>query len=96
MNIAPLKREIDQIAKDKGIDRDTIFDNCLFLNNSATDMTSGFVIPAGMGAPRKLLLKDCKVLGTAKLDANDRGVLFGNMDAVTGADASGEAVELIT
>ena len=24
MNIAPLKREIDQIAKDKGIDRDTI------------------------------------------------------------------------
>ncbi len=24
MNIAPLRREIDQIAKDKGIDRDTI------------------------------------------------------------------------
>ena len=79
-----------------GIDRDNVFDNCLFLNNSATDMTSGFVIPAGMGAPRKLLLKDCMILGTAKLDANDRGVLFGNMDAVTGADTSGEAVELIT
>lgn len=79
-----------------GIDRDNTFIDCLFLNNSGTDMTSGFVIPAGMGAPRKILLKDCMILGTAKLDANDRGVLFGNMNAVTGADTSGEAVELIT
>ena len=85
-----------EVVDATGIDRDTIFQDCLFLNNSATDMTSGFVIPAGMGAPRKLLLKDCMILGTAKLDANDRGVLFGNMDAVTGADTSGEAVELIT
>jgi hypothetical protein len=79
-----------------GIDRDNTFIDCLFLNNSGTDLTSGFVIPAGMGAPRKILLKDCMILGTAKLDANDRGVLFGNMNAVTGADGSGEAVELIT
>lgn len=85
-----------EVVDATGIDRDTIFQDCLFLNNSATDMTSGFVIPAGMGAPRKILLKDCMILGTAKLDANDRGVLFGNMDAVTGADTSGEAVELIT
>jgi len=85
-----------EVVDATGIDRDTIFDNCLFLNNSATALTSGFVIPAGMGAPRKLLLKDCMVLGTTKLDANDRGVLFGNMDAVTGADLSGVAVELIT
>ncbi len=85
-----------EVVDATGIDRDTIFQDCLFLNNSATDMTSGFVIPAGMGAPRKLLLKDCMILGTAKLDANDRDVLFGNMNAVTGADTSGEAVELVT
>lgn len=85
-----------EVADATGIDRDTLFNRCRFLNNSGTDMTSGFVIPAGMGAPRKILLQDCIILGTAKLDANDRGVLFGNMDAVTGADASGEAVELIT
>jgi hypothetical protein len=85
-----------EVADLTGIDRDNTFIDCLFLNNSGTDMTSGFVIPAGMGAPRKLLLKDCMILGTAKLDANDRGVLFGNMNAVTGADTSGEAVELIT
>lgn len=85
-----------EVADATGIDRDTLFDNCLFLNNSATALTSGFVMPAGMGAPRKLLLKDCMVLGTTKLDANDRGVLYGNMGAITGADLSGVAVELIT
>jgi hypothetical protein len=85
-----------EVADATGIDRDTIFDNCLFLNNSATSLTSGFVMPAGMGAPRKLLLKDCMILGSTKLDANDRGVLFGNMNAVTGADLSGVAVELKT
>jgi len=79
-----------------GIDRDNTFIECLFLNNSGTAMTSGFVIPAGMGAPRKIFLKDCMIYGASKLDANDRGVLFGNMDAVTGADGSGVAVELIT
>lgn len=85
-----------EIVDSTGIDRDNIFDRCKFLNNSAIDMTSGFVIPAGMGAPKKIILDDCGILGTAKLDANDRGVLFGNMDAVTGADGSGEYVELIT
>ena len=48
-----------------------------------------------MGAPKKLLLKDCMVLGSTKLDADDRGVLFGNMGAITGADLSGVAVQLI-
>lgn len=85
-----------EVVDATGIDRDTLFDNCVFINNSATSLTSGFVIPAGMGAPRKLLLKDCMVLGSTKLDANDRGVLYGNMNAVTGADLSGVAVELIS
>lgn len=85
-----------EIIDATGIDRDTIFDNCIFINNSSTSLTSGFVIPAGMGAPRKLFLKDCMIWGSTKLDANDRGVLFGNMGAVTGADGSGVAVQLIT
>ena len=85
-----------EIVDATGIDRDTVFDNCIFLNNSATSLTSGFVIPAGIGAPRKLLLKDCMILGTTKLDANDRGVLYGNMNAITGADLSGVAVQIIS
>lgn len=85
-----------EIADATGIDRDNTFFKCRFLNNSATALTSGFVIPAGMGAPKKILLQDCMVLGSTKLDANDRGVLFGNMNAVTGADLSGVAVEMVT
>jgi hypothetical protein len=84
-----------EVADATGIDRDNTFIGCRFLNNSATALTSGFAIPAGMGAPRKILLQDCMILGSTKLDANDRGVLYGNMGAVTGADLSGVAVELI-
>lgn len=84
-----------EVVDSTGIDRDTLFDNCVFLNNSATSLTSGFVIPAGMGAPRKILLKDCMTLGVSKLDANDRGVLYGNINAVTASDTAGLAVELV-
>jgi hypothetical protein len=85
-----------EIIDATGIDRDNLFDRCVFLNNSATAMDSGFVIPAGMGAPRKLFLRDCMGYGATKWDASDRGVLYGNMNAVTGADGSGVAVQMIT
>lgn len=79
-----------------GIDRDNTFRRCSFINNSTSnDMASAFVIPA-MGEPRALLLQDCMFHNVTKLDANDRGVLFGNMGAITGADLSGVAVQLIT
>lgn len=85
-----------EVADATGIDRDNTFIGCLFTNNStATDMTSAFIIPA-MGEPRAILLKDCMFHNVAKLDASDRGVLFGNMNAITGADLSGVAVQLIT
>lgn len=85
-----------EVSDSTGIDRDNEFVNCRFYNTSATSLTSGFVIPAGMGAPRRLYLKDCVSHGAAKWDANDRGVLFGNMNAVTGADLSGSLVEMIS
>jgi len=86
-----------EVVDATGIDRDNTFDNCLFINNStANDMASAFVIPAGMGEPRLLLLKDCIFHNVTTLDANDRGVLFGNMNAVTGADLSGVAKQMVT
>jgi len=86
-----------EIVDSTGIDRDNIFQDCLFINNhTGNAMTSGFVAPAGMGAPRRIFFKDCMVYGSTKLDANDRDVFFGNMNAVTGADLSGVAVELVT
>lgn len=85
-----------EVVDATGIDRDNTFDNCMFINNStANDMASAFVIPA-MGEPRVLLLKDCMFHNVTKLDASDRGVLFGNMNAITGADLSGVAVQLIS
>lgn len=85
-----------EVADATGIDRDTTFKRCSFINNStANDMAAAFLIPA-MGEPRVILLQDCMFHNVTKLDANDRGVLFGNMNAITGADLSGVAVELVT
>lgn len=89
---------VELVTTAAAIDRDTIFDNCIFINNStAVDMTSAFVIPAtAAGEPHLILLKDCLFHNVTKLDASDRGMLFGNMGAITGADLSGVAVQLIT
>ena len=90
---------VDTVAAGTGIDRYTVFEDCQFINSNLDNFTmaAGFLIPAfAANNSSRILLKDCIVLGTTKLDANDRGVLYGNMDAVTGADLSGVAVELIT
>lgn len=89
---------VELMATAAAIDRDTLFDNCIFINNStANDMASAFVIPAtAAGEPHLILLKDCLFHNVTKLDANDRGMVFGNMNAITGADLSGVAVQLIT
>ena len=60
-------------------------------------MAGGFVIPAfEANNSSRILLKDCMIHGTTKLEENDRGVLFGNMNDVTGADTSGLAVEMVS
>lgn len=88
-----------EVMDGTAIDRYTVFDNCQFINDNSDNfaMASAFVIPAyAANNSTRILLKDCMIHGTSKLDASDRGVLYGNMDAVTGADASGLAVELVT
>ena len=88
-----------KVTDGTGIDRYTEFSDCLFINSNLDNfaMASAFVIPAfAANNSSRILLKDCIILGSTKLDADDRGVLFGNMSAVTGADLSGVAVELKT
>lgn len=88
-----------EVADGEAIDRYTIFDRCLFTNTNKAnfEMASGFVIPAvAANRPARIFLRDCMGYGAAKWDASDRGVLMGNMDAVTGADLSGVAVEMVT
>lgn len=80
-----------------GIDRYQIFDNCWFTNLSPTAMTTAFVVAAGFDPNNKrFLLKKCVKVGAGKWDDSDQGAVFGDMDAVTGADLSGSMVELIS
>lgn len=88
-----------EVADGTGIDRYTVFDNCNFINSNSDNylMASAFVIPEfAANNSSRILLKDCMIHGTTKLDASDRGVLYGNMNDITGADTSGLAVELIS
>lgn len=88
-----------EVADATGIDRYNVFDNCLFLNTNKAnfEIASGFVVPAiAANRPSRFILKDCLSYGQAKWDASDRGVVMGNMNAVTGADTSGLAVEIVT
>lgn len=88
-----------EVVDATGIDRCQTFKNCVFMNPNkpAFEMLSGFLIPAGMTPPvGPLLLKDCVAYGAAKWDADDRGVLMGNMDVVAPVDLSGVAVEMVT
>lgn len=87
-----------EVADATGIDRYTLFKDCIFSNCNFANyaMASGFVIPAiAANRPSRFILKDCVGYGATKWDASDRGVLMGNMSAVTGADLSGVAVEII-
>ncbi len=66
-----------EVVDNSGIDRYTIFDNCLFSNPSATGMSQAFAIPAGMSPPRgPMFLKDCWGYGFTDWDASDRGILY--------------------
>lgn len=86
-----------ELLGNSGLDRYQIFDNCLFTNLSGTALTQAFAIAAGFDpANKRLLLKDCTLIGAPKWDNADRGAVYGNMNAVTGADGSGLMVQLIT
>ncbi len=86
-----------EVIDSTGIDRDNTFNNCQFINNSSSnDMASAVVAPAGMGEPKVLMFNKCLFHNTTKLDASDRGIVFGNMDVVSPVDLSGVAKELIT
>lgn len=80
-----------------GLDRYHIFDNCQFSNLSSTAMTQAFAIASGFDpANKRFLLKNCTKIGATKWDDGDSGMVYGDMNAVTGADGSGGLVQLIT
>lgn len=86
-----------EVVDNTGIDRYTRFTECEFINSNKDNFTiaSAFVIPAWEANNSScILLKDCMSHGVTKNDANDRAVLYGNMNAYTAADLGGVAVLL--
>jgi hypothetical protein len=76
---------------DAGIDRFTVFDQCLFSNLSATAMTQAFVFSADSNpANKRFLLKgDNPMLGAGEWDADNRGMLYLTAGTRTGGGNSG-------
>jgi hypothetical protein len=86
-----------ELLGNSGLDRYLKFVRCEFSNLSATAMTQAFAVDSGFDpANKRVLLVDCVSIGASKWDDGDTGMVYGNMDAVVGADASGELVEMIT
>jgi hypothetical protein len=80
-----------------GLDRVLEFERCRFVNLSSTTMTQVFAVAGGFDPNNKRpLMYDCTKVGATKWDDSDSGMVYGNMNAVTGADGSGGLVELIT
>lgn len=88
-----------EVTGTDGIEDYQMWINCTFLStsvNQATQMASAFVIPASVASFARMYMKGCMGTNFAKWDANDRGILYGDMNDVTGADTSGVAVEMIS
>jgi hypothetical protein len=79
-----------ELLGNSGIDRYQIFDRCIFQNLSGTAMTSAFAVASGFDATSKrVLLKDCAMIGATDWDSNNRGILYLNNGTITGGGNAG-------
>jgi hypothetical protein len=82
-----------ELLGNSGLDRDLTFKNCIFMNLSGTAMTSAFVVAAGFDpANKRVLLKDCALIGATDWDSADRGILYLNNGTLTGGGNAGTFV----
>ncbi len=82
-----------EVVDSAGFDRYLLFRRCLFLNSSSEGAkfpAGAFVIPAGMGSvTHRIVLQDCAILGASEIEANNRGIVYLNMGAITAGGNSG-------
>lgn len=75
-----------------GMDRYTIFRDCLFSSLPAQQMTTGFVIAADFGPPvhnKRILMIDCQLIGAPDWDTGDRGLIWQNVFPAAGGGLTG-------
>jgi hypothetical protein len=79
-----------ELLGNSGIDRYQLFDRCIFQNLSSTAMTEAFKVAAGFDANNKrLLLRDCALIGATDWESNNRGILYLNNGTITGGGNAG-------
>jgi hypothetical protein len=79
-----------ELLGNAGIDRYQLFDRCTFANLASAAMTSAFAIAAGFDpANKRVLLRDCALIGAGDWDSNNRGILYLNNGAITGGGNAG-------
>lgn len=79
-----------EVIDNSGIDRYTIFKDCLFINPAAQFVNSVFQIPAGMSPPRgPIVLQGCAAYGADDWEDQDRGVVFAYMGTFTAGGNAG-------
>jgi hypothetical protein len=76
-----------------GIDRFTIFEDCLFVNLASTALTEAITIPAGFdSANKRLLLRRCVSIGATDWEGNNRGGVYLDNGVITGGGNAGQFV----
>jgi len=80
-----------EVVDSAGFDRYLLFEDCLFLNDCVTyAMAGAFVIPSGMGSvTHRIILRRCGAVGVTEWDANNRGIVYADMGAITAGGNSG-------
>jgi hypothetical protein len=79
-----------ELLGNSGLDRYHIFERCQFINLASTALTQAFAVAAGFDpANKRVLLKDCALIGATDWDAVDRGVLYLNNGTITGGGNAG-------
>ncbi|MBX3048438.1 MAG: hypothetical protein KIT46_04505 [Anaerolineales bacterium] len=84
-----------ELLGNAGLDRYQLFRDCAFINLASTALTQAFAVAGGLDpANKRILLKDCVMVGAAKWDNGDSGLVYGNMGAVVADDLGGALVAL--
>lgn len=79
-----------ELLGNSGLDRYQVFEDCEFINLSGTAMTQAFAVAAGFDpANKRVLLKNCALIGATDWDAANRGILYLNNGTITGGGNAG-------
>jgi len=75
-------------------DRYQYFENCTFMNVAEAQAIDSAVVAPATNGPKWFVFKNPMFVQVTKIDANDRSLVYGDVNAYTSADLGGVAVVL--